>query len=459
MKSKLLAAAIVTLVFAPALHAQNWPAFRGANAAGVGDGQNPPVKWDAATNTNIVWKTPIPGLGHGSPILWGDKLFVVTSVSTADTGKFPAGRQYDRPFSGGQDLADDTAKHLWKVYCLNKRTGKILWERTASEGVPKVKRHMKNTHASSTPVTDGKYVVVFFESEGLFCYDFDGKLIWKKDLGIVDAGWFFDPEYKWGAASSPIIYKGMVVLQCDMQKNSFIASFDLKTGKEIWRTNRDEKSSWGTPTVFEGKDRAIIVTNASKRIRGYDPLTGKELFELAGNPQITIPTPVIGHDLIFVASAYVSSYPIYAIKPTASGDITLPEGKDSNEHIAWSKKRGGVYIPTPLVYGDYLYLCSDKGVLSCYNARTGELIYQQRIAPGGYFASPVGADGKLYFAGEDGDVFVVKAGAQYELLATNPIGEAMLATPAISEGMIYVRTISHVYGIGDATAARAKAGK
>ena len=460
MKSKIVAAIILSLGLAGALQAQNWPGFRGANASGVGDGQNPPIKWDAANKTNIIWKTHIPGLGHGSPVVWGNKLFVVTAVSSAEHNEeFPAGRQYLRPLSGGQDLAEDNSKHLWKVYCLDKKSGKVLWERTASESVPKTKRHMKNTYASSTPVTDGKHIVVSFGSEGLFCYDFDGNLVWKQNLGVLSDGWFFDPDYEWGPASSPIIYKGNVIMQCDRQKDSFIAAFDLKTGKQVWRTERDEMPSWCTPTIFESKGKAIVVTNAPRRIRGYDPLTGKEIFELSGNPEITIPTPVVGHGLIFVVSAYVSTYPIYAIRPTATGDITLPKDQEVNDHIAWSKKRGGVYIPTPLVYGDLLYLCSDKGVLTCYKAVTGELVYQQRVAPGGFFASPVAADGKIYFAGEDGDVFVVKAGTQYELIATNTIGEALMATPAISEEMIFVRSISHVYGIADRTANQAKAQK
>jgi len=436
-------------------NAQNWPSFRGANASGNGDGQNPPTNWDAGKNTNIVWKTEIPGLAHASPVVWGDKLFVVTAVSGAPKGKFRHG------LYGDVDSDTDLSKHAWKVYCLDKKTGKILWERAASEGVPKVKRHIKSSHASPSPVTDGKYVVAFFGSEGLFCYDFDGKLVWKQDLGVLDSGWFFDPDYQWGMASSPIIYKDRVIVQCDLQKGSFIAAFDVKTGKQLWKTQRNEIPSWGSPTIFESKGKAMVVTNATKRIRGYDPMTGKELFELSGNSEVTVGTPVVGHDLVFVTAGYPPIQPIYAIKPTASGDISLAEGKESNDHIAWSKKRGGTYMPTPIVYGDHLYTCSNNGVLTCYDARTGERIYQQRIAgqSSSFTASPIAADGKLYFAGEDGDVFVVKAGTQYELIATNPIGEVIMATPAISEGMIFVRTISHVYGIADASAIKQKAAK
>jgi len=455
VKSKIFLAILLATSLAEAALAQNWPAFRGANAAGNGDGQNPPTSWDATKKTNIVWKTEMPGLAHASPIVWGDKLFVVSAVSSAPQGKFRHG------LYGDVDSDKDTSKHAWKVFCLDKKTGKIRWERTAIEAVPKVKRHIKSTHASPSPATDGKYVVAFFGSEGLYCYDVDGKLAWKQDLGVLDSGWFFDPDYQWGMASSPIIYKGKVIVQCDVQKGSFIAAFDLKTGKQVWKTNRDEIPSWGSPTIFESKSKAMIVTNATRRIRGYDPATGKELFELSGNSEVTVGTPVVGHDLVFVTAGYPPIQPIYAIKPTAAGDITLAEGKEANDHIAWSKKRGGTYMPTPIVYGDYLYTCSNNGVLICYDARTGERIYQQRIAgqSNAFTASPIAADGRLYFAGEDGDVFVVKAGPKYELLATNPMGEVLMATPAISDGMIFVRSIGSIYGIADSSALKSKASK
>jgi len=449
--------ALVCLFFCSAtlVSAQNWPGFRGQNASGVADGQHPPTTWDGEKATNIVWKTPIPGLAHASPIVWGDRVFIATAVSSAPQGKFRHG------LYGDVDSDKDVSKHAWKVYCLDKGTGKILWERTSAEGVPKIKRHIKSTQASSTPATDGKYVVAFFGSEGLFCYDFTGKLVWKQDLGLLDSGWFFDPDYQWGTASSPIIYKGLVIVQCDLQKNSFIAGFDLKTGKRIWSTPREEIPSWGTPTVYESKGRAVVVTNATKRIRGYDPLTGKELFQLTGNSEVTVGSPVAGHDLIFVTAGYPPIQPIYAIKATATGDITLAEGQDSNEHIAWSKKRGGTYIPTPIIYGDYLYTCSNNGVLTCYQAKTGERIYQQRIGDkgGAFTASPVAADGKLYLASEDGEVFVIKAGPKYELLATNPMGEVVMATPAISDGMIIVRGLQHVFGIAERPAVKSEGAK
>ncbi len=450
MSSLLFILTAIMLVPCSQTAAQNWPSFRGSNASGNGDGQNPPAKWDAVKGENVAWKTPIPGLAHASPVIWGNKLFVVSSVSSADPGKFRHG------LYGDVDSDKDLSKHSWKIFCLDKKSGKILWEKTATEGVPKVKRHIKSTHASPSPATDGKYSVAFFRSEGLLCYDLGGRPIWKIDLGVLDSGWFFDADYQWGMASSPIIYKGMVIVQCDVQKGSFIAAFDIKTGKQPWKTMRDEIPSWGTPTIFESRDRTMIVTNATRRIRGYDPTTGKEVFELSGNSEVTVGTPVTGHDMVFVTAGYPPIQPIYAIKPSASGDISLAEGSESNDHIAWSKKRGGTYMPTPLVYGDYLYTCSNSGVLTCYQAKTDERVYQQRVAgqSNAFSASPVAADGKLYFAGEDGDVFVIKAGPTYELLATNPVGEVMMATPAISDGMIFIRTIGHVYGITEKVESR-----
>jgi outer membrane protein assembly factor BamB len=434
--------------------AQNWPQFRGPGATGVVEGHAAATKWNVEKSENVRWKTEIPGLAHSSPVVWGNKVFVSTAVTTSAKDETRYG------LYGDVAPVKDDPRHTWKVYALDKQTGKILWERVAYDGVPKVKRHPKSTHADSTPVTDGRYLVVLFGSHGLYAYDLDGKLKWKQDLGMLDSGWFYDADYQWEHGSSPVIYRDLVIIQADIQKDSYIAAYDIKSGKLVWKTPREEISSWGTPTVYDSKTRPEVITNGSKAIRGYDPMTGKELWRLTPNSEVTTPTPFVAQDLIFVTSGYAPIQPIYAIKPGAVGDITLKDGKESNDWIAWSKQRGGPYMPTPVVYGDLLYTCSNQGVLAAYNAKTGERVYQERLGGkgGAFTASPVASDGKLYLSSEDGDVFVVKTGPKYELLATNPVGEVMMATPAISDGLVIVRGLKHVFAFGEATTAKVKSG-
>ena len=452
---RFLLAFILIIVSIITARAQNWPQFRGPGATGVTEGQTKPVKWDASTSQNVRWKTPIPGLAHSSPVVWGNKVFVTTAVSSAAKDETRFG------LYGEVEPVKDDPRHAWKVFAIDKSTGKILWEQTAFDGMPKVKRHPKSTHADSTPATDGKYLIVNFGSAGLYAYDLNGKLLWKQDLGVLDSGWFYDPDYQWEYGSSPTIYKDLVIVQADIQKNSFIAAYDIKTGKQVWKTPREEIPSWGSPTVYEGKQRAELITSGAKAIRSYDPATGKELWRLGPMSEITTPTPFVAHDLIFVTSGYAPIQPIYAIRPGGSGDLTLKDGKESSEFIAWSKQRGGPYMPTPIVYGDLLYICSIQGVLTAYNAKTGERVYQERLGGtgGAFTASPVASDGKIYFSSEDGDVFVVKAGPKYELLAKNPVGEVMMATPAISDNLLIVRTISHLFAFGEAPVSKNKSGK
>jgi outer membrane protein assembly factor BamB len=453
---KRLTSSFILLAFiSTAAHAQNWPQFRGPGATGVVEGAPRPVKWDAAKSENVRWKLKIPGLAHSSPIVWGNKIFVTTAITS--------GAKDETRFGLFGDVAPvkDDPVHTWKVYAIDKTKGTILWESIAAEGLPKVKRHPKSTHADSTPVTDGKHLIVNFGSEGLFAYDLNGNLLWKQNLGVLDAGWFYDVDYQWEYGSSPVIYKDLVIVQADLQKDSFIAAYDLKTGKEVWKTTRDEIPSWGSPTIYEGTTRAELITSGSKKIRGYDPATGKELWWLGPMSEITTPTPFVAHDLIFVTSGYAPIQPIYAIRPGGNGDLTLKDGQESSEFIAWSKQRGGPYMPTPIVYDDFFYTCSNQGVFTAYNAKTGERIYQERLggSGGAFTASPIASEEKIYLSSEDGDVFVVKAGPKYELLATNPVGEVMMATPAISDGMVIVRTVSTLYAFGETPATNGKSGK
>ncbi len=421
---------------------KNWPSFRGEGATGVADGQHPPGVWDVKKLNAASWKTPIPGLGHSCPVTWGDRLFITTAVSSDPKSELKPG------LYGAIGTAKDRSKHTWKVYCLDRKSGKILWERIAHEGVPLVKRHTKATHANATPATDGRHLIVSFGSEGLFCYDLDGNLRWKKDLGLLDPGMFSEPEIQWEAGSSPVIWRDLVIVQCDRSKDSFVAAYRLDDGKQVWRTPRDEPSSWGTPTVVEGRAGPELVTNGTNAVRGYDPATGKELWRLGRNSQITVPTPFAGDGLIYVTSGYAPIQPIYAVWPGARGDLTLKAGQESSDSVAWAHTRGGTYMTTPVYYRGYLYTCSNAGQVTCYEGRTGKQVYREKLAGNlGYTSSPVAADGRLYFTGEDGKVSVVEAGPAFKLLAVNDVGETCLATPAVAGGMIYFRTQGHLLGI------------
>lgn len=428
---------------APRTAPRPWTGFRGDNASGNGDGQGAVVEWNLETGNNVRWKTPIPGISTSSPIVHGNRVFVVTAISSKGDATFRTG------LYGDVKPVEDLSEHTWKIYALDKNSGKILWERTAFTGAPKVKRHTKSSQANSTPVTDGKTVVAAFGSIGLLAaWDVDGRQLWTADIGIVNSGWFFDPEYQWGHSSSPIIYGNTVIVQVDQYKGSYIAAYALDSGKEVWRTERpDEISTWGTPTIFSAGGRDQIVTNGTT-VRGYDAKTGKELWALGPNSEITVGTPVVGDGLVYVTGGYPPVRPIYAIKPTASGTMTV-KGDSKPEWLAWSNDRDGTYIPTPLYYKGILYTFGNNGILTAFDGATGERLYRARVGGGGSFAgSPVAADGRLYFANEDGQVIVATAGKTYEELVTNELKEVIMSTPAISDGVIVIRTIGHVYGLG-----------
>jgi len=422
----------------------NWPGFRGSAATGIAEGYPTPVSWDIEKGKNIKWKTDIPGLGHSSPIIWENRIFITTAISGKTDPEMKVG------LYGDIEPVDDETVHTWKVFCLDKNTGKITWEKTACTGVPKVKRHPKSTHANPTPATDGKHLVVFFGSEGLYCYNMNGELLWKKDLGVLNSTFFLFPGAQWGFASSPIIHKNVVVVQCDVLKNSFIAAFDIKTGKEIWRTPRDEFPTWGTPTVFTKNNKSQIVVNGFKHIGGYDFETGIEIWKMKGGGDIPVPTPVIAHDLIFINNAHGKMSPIYAVKTNANGDISLEEEETTNKYIAWSIKRGGAYMQTPLIYGDYLYNLRGNGTFTCFNAKNGDLIYKEKIGKlASFSASVVAADNKIYCPGEKGDIYIVQAGTEFKLLAQNEMNDICMATPAISEGVLFFRTHHYLIAIDE----------
>jgi outer membrane protein assembly factor BamB len=429
---------------------RDWPQFRGRRAAGVSYEANLPVAWNLETGTNVQWKTAIPGLGHASPIVVGGCIFVVTAESRETDPQLRVG------LYGDIKSVPTEESHIWRLHCLSMRNGRLLWQRTIHEGVPQIKRHTKASHANSTPASDGIRVVVFLGSEGLYCYDCCGKLLWKNDLGVLDSGYYVVPSAQWGFGSSPIIYQNRVIIQCDIQQNSFIAAFDVRNGREIWRTPRGDVPTWSTPTIVEGKTRTELVVNGYKHAGGYDPRTGEELWRLSGGGDIPVPTPVAAHGLIFLSSAHGGKRPLCAIREGASGDITPADDSEPGEYFAWYKPRAGIYMQTPIVYGEYLYACADNGLLNCYEARTGKRMYRERLGNGstGFTASAVAGDGKIYFTSESGEIYVVQAGSTFKLLATNSMNEVCMATPSTSGGLLIVRTENHVYAIGDLRATK-----
>jgi outer membrane protein assembly factor BamB len=422
-----LALAVLAIAALP-----QWPQFRGPLASGRADGAGLPDTWSAADGRNIAWRAPIPGLAHSSPIVWGDRVFVTTAISSRKDATFKPG------LYGEGTASEDVTVQKWNVLALDRATGRVLWERTAYEGVPKEKRHIKATYANATPATDGKVVVAFFGSQGVYAYDMDGRPKWRRDLGRLNAGAYDLPEYEWGTASSPVIWRDLVILQADQQEGSFVTALRLADGSTAWKTTRDELPSWATPGVSPDGE---LVTNSPKFIRGHDAATGKELWRLGRSSNITAPTPLFEEGLIVVGSGRRPNAPLFVLKPGARGDITLAEGATSGGPVVWTREGAGPYMPTPIVYGGLVYVLKNQGILTAWDLRTGEKKYEERL-PGvvsGFSASPVAADGKLYLSSEDGDVHVVRAGPRFEVIGVNRMDEAIMATPAIAGGLMLVR--------------------
>ncbi|NUN95491.1 MAG: PQQ-like beta-propeller repeat protein [Candidatus Omnitrophica bacterium] len=417
--------------------AENWPQFRGPGSRGwAEDNRSLPEVWSATQN--VVWSAEIPGMGWSSPIVWGKRVFVTTVIQEGEVEPPKPGL-----YLGGERDAPESVHH-WKVYCLDFDSGKFLWEREAHSGVPQGSRHMKNSYASETPVTDGERVYAYFGNTGLFVYDMEGNPAWSKswDPVKVKAGW--------GTAASPVLHGDRLILVNDNDTQSFITALDSKTGKEIWRKDRDEKSNWSTPFIWENEKRTEIVTAGTGLTRSYD-LNGELLWSFKGMSKITIPTPFAAFGLLYIASGFIldSHRPVYAIRPGATGDITLPDGAASSEFIAWKDPTLAAYNPSPLVYGDHLYVLYDRGLVACSDARTGEPVHgAERLARGNaYTASPWAYNGKVFCLSEDGETHVIEAGKELNILHSNPLNEMCLATPAIASGSLILRTASRVYRI------------
>lgn len=421
---------------------ESWPQFRGPQASGVNAAQPLRTQWELDTGEGVRWQAAIPGLAHASPVVAGDRVYVATAVGPGD----PSLRV---GLYGDIASVNDDESHQWRLLALDLATGKELWNVLGYEGRPRAKRHPKSTHCNSTPATDGRRVVALFGSEGLFCFEADGKLAWKQDLGPLRSGFFAVPSAEWGFASSPVIHGDRVLVLCDVLTNSFLAAFDLATGVERWRTARQDVPTWGTPTVVAAAGRTQVVVNGWHHSGGYDVADGRELWRLKGGGDIPVPTPIFAHDRIYLTSAHGSLRPMRAIRPEATGDITPAEPGQTNAFIAWVHPRQGNYMQTPITVRDWVYGCNDTGVLTCFEARTGAIQYSERVGSGssGFTASPVSDGRHLYFTSETGNVVVVPVGPEFSTVATNRLGETALATPAIAEGTLLFRTRTKLVAI------------
>ncbi|MEZ5403040.1 MAG: PQQ-binding-like beta-propeller repeat protein [Bryobacteraceae bacterium] len=419
--------------------AVGWTQFRGPGSRGVAEGGSGlPVKWSASEN--VAWRTAIPGAGWSSPVVAGGLVFLTSAVASGEVEPPKKGLYF------GGNRGKRTDEHRWVVLAVDARTGRVAWEREVKRGVPAIARHLKNTYASETPVATGDRVYALFGSAGLFAFDHKGKPVWTYKVEQHET------RYGWGTAASPVLHRGRLYVVNDNEEASWIAAVDAATGREIWRMPRDEKSNWATPFVWEHDGAFEIVTPGTGRVRSYDG-DGKLLWELGGMSSIVIPVPFASHGLLYVASGYVGDQvrPVFAIRPGARGDISLKPGEKSNRSIAWHLPQGGPYNPSPIVYGDYYYTLYDRGFLTCHDARTGKEVYGKvRLdeAAAAFTASPWAYDGKLFALSEDGDTFVIQAGPEYKLLGRNSLDEMAMATPAVADGGLFIRTATHLYRIG-----------
>ena len=418
--------------------AGNWPQWRGPDGSGISSETNLPSEW--SPTKNIKWKTAIEGRAHSSPIVWGNKVFLTTAVEGAEV---PGAKAVKHVLEGDKDYVNPDSvganrKHTFKVLCLDRESGKVLWTSTAWEGTPYDNRHRKSSYAASTPATDGKLVYEFFGTEGVYAYDFKGKLAWKAQVGnLANLGM--------GTGTSPILFDNVVILQCDEDngESSFIVALDKKTGKEVWKTPRKVQISWSTPLLARTSTRAELIASGTEAVIAYDPATGKELWRHKGVESNAVPSPVANSEMVFLVAGYPEKIAL-AIRLGQTGDLT------GTPNVAWKYAKGTAYVPSPILYGDYLYLTTDRGILTCIDAKTGEVKYEGgRIPiPATFTASPVAFDGKILMTSEDGDTFIVKAGPKHEITGTNSVGEAVYASPAIADGRIFIRGEKNLYCIG-----------
>jgi outer membrane protein assembly factor BamB len=415
----------------------NWPQFRGPNASGVSTNANPPHKWSGTEN--VAWKTDLPGRSWSSPIVWGGRVFLTAVVNSGESEAPKKGLYF-----GGDRPVPLKSEHLWKVLCLDLATGKLQWEKTVHQGPPQTPIHLKSSYGAETPVTDAERVYALFGSVGVFAFTLDGAEAWSHRL---------EPRkmrYGWGTAASPVLHGGRLFIVNDNDEKAEVFALDAKTGREVWRVNRDEKSNWATPFIWENGSRTELITPGSRAVRSYD-LDGKLLWSFRGMSSIAIPTPFAGDGLLFVSSGYVGDKlrPLYAIRPGADGDISLKPGETNSAFIAWSNPVGGPYNPSPLFYEGRLYVLYDRGLVSCYDAKTGRLLYDRERLPNGlaFTSSPWAAGGRVFCLNEDGACYVLRAGDTFELLHTNKLADddMCMATPALAGDRLLIRTAARLY--------------
>lgn len=472
----------------------DWPQFRGGDGNGIATDPNLPSEW--STTKNIAWKAPVPGVAWSCPIVVGDKVFITTAITEKQQkpkggfgpggGGFGpgGGGGFGPPGGGGYGPGNKKAPDVvyqWKVICLDRATGKVLWNELALEGKPKNPIHPSNTYATETPVSDGERVYAYFGMTGLFCFDMTGKLLWKKDFGT------YSMMFGHGTASSPIVHDGKLFIQCDNEEKSFLAAFDAKTGKELWKVSRNERTDWCTPVVWKTKNRTDIVTGGSQKLRGYDPETGKAIWEMSVGGGQCQASPVADEERLYFGTAAGpgggagfgpgggrggpggppggggggpggpgggmrgGGGTLYAIKAGVTGDISLKAGQTSNDGVAWSLPKAGPSAPSPLVYKGYVYILSQQGgMVSCYDAKTGKAAYTHERIPQAksFWASPWAYDGKVFCLDEEGSTHVLKAGPEFEIITKNSLErETYWSSPAIAGGALFIRGVDHLYCI------------
>jgi len=432
---------VIGVLYSPIASAMgaNWPQWRGPDSQGVSSEKNVPVEWTGTKN--VKWKAPLQGRAHSSPIVWGKKIFLTTAIEGEKVPGAQAmkhtieGKEWKHPDSVGADR-----RYTFKVMCFDRDTGRLLWERVAFAGTPYDDRHRKSSYAASTPTTDGKMIYAFFGAEGVYAYDMNGKLAWKQDVGKLGT-------VGMGTGTSPVLFENLVILQCDQEEgtDSFIVALDKKTGQQVWRVPRKVQVSWSTPIIVRTKQRAELITSGTEAVISYAPATGRELWRSTGVDSNAIPTPITNGEIVILSAGYPKKRAFAVRLGALSGDIT------NTPAVLWKQEKYTAYVPSPILYGDYVYLMTDKGILTCVDVKTGEIKYEGgRVpVPATFMASPVAFGDKILLTSEDGDTYVIKAGPKHEVIRANALGEPVFASPAIADGMIFIRGEKNLYCIGN----------